>query len=189
MSSNKHSALLFILSLLIPIIVLLGMVSKPVSTMISGDEVVLATIPVDPRDLFYGDYVTLDLEIENVDATLLSSSLQEKIKNNNNIGDSITVYVQLKEGENGIYQASKVSEDKLDGVYIKGYMRPYIYGNNWNEELELNQYVKIEYGIERFYIEEGTGLKLEEQSRKGKVIVSSKIHNGYPILTGIKGVE
>lgn len=180
---------LFWISLFIPVLILTGMLVKPITTITSGDEVVLATIPIDPRDLFYGDYVILDLEIENVDANLLKNSLREQIENDEySYRERIPVYVSLKE-ESGIYQASAISTEKPKGLFIKGDMYAYIDNNDWNEEEEYREFVSIDYGIERFYVEEGTGLELERQAREGKVLVTAKIKDGYAILTDIKGIQ
>lgn len=183
----------FLLSLLIPILVLSSMLIKPVSTMLKGENVTLATVPVDPRDLLYGDYVTLDLEIEEVDVNKLNKELKDYVKEHE-YGKEIPVYVYLYQDEYGIFHVNNVSmkhpvESFSDGLYIKGKMTPYINDNSWNEEAEFKETVTVDYGIDRFYVEEGTGLELENQSRKGQVLVSAKIHSGYPILTGIKGVK
>jgi uncharacterized membrane-anchored protein len=68
-------------------------------------------------------------------------------------------------------------------------MNPYIQDNSWDEEAVFKETVLIDYGIERYYVEEGTGLQLEEQASKGQVLVSVKIHKGYPILTGIESTQ
>ena len=40
----------------------------------SGTEVILATLPVDPRSLFQGDYVVLNYSISRLDATQMEGS-------------------------------------------------------------------------------------------------------------------
>jgi len=179
---------MFWISLLIPLLVLSSMLIKPVNTMVNGKQITLATIPVDPRDLFYGDYVILDLEIEEIDISLLEASMKKKLEQSA-YDQNLTVYVSLKKEDNGIYQAVSVSEDKPDGLFVKGKMSPYIIDNSWDEESVSKQTVSIEYGINRFYVEEGTGLELEDSASKGQVLVSIKIHDGYPILTDIKDVK
>ncbi len=179
----------FIIALLIPVIILFGMLVKPIQTKLIGEEVWLGTIPIDPRDLFRGDYVILDLEIERVHTDLLEPTLYEKIKENYS-GKYLTVFVSLEEGEDGVYQVKQVSDRRPDDLYLKASMDPYIYDNNWRREDSMeNPYVEIDYGIDRFYVEEGTGLELEELARQGKVIVKAKIHNGYSVLTEIKGLN
>ena len=187
-SLKRKPSKMFWISLLIPLLVLSSMLIKPVNTMVNGKQITLATIPVDPRDLFYGDYVILDLEIEEIDISLLEASMKKKLEQSA-YDQNLTVYVSLKKEDNGIYQAVSVSEDKPDGLFVKGKMSPYIIDNSWDEESVSKQTVSIEYGINRFYVEEGTGLELEDSASKGQVLVSIKIHDGYPILTDIKDVK
>ncbi|WP_158638662.1 GDYXXLXY domain-containing protein [Metabacillus litoralis] len=188
MSLKRKPSKMFWISLLIPLLVLSSMLIKPVNTMVNGKQITLATIPVDPRDLFYGDYVILDLEIEEIDISLLEASMKKKLEQSA-YDQNLTVYVSLKKEDNGIYQAISVNEDKPDGLFVKGKMSPYIMDNSWDEESVSKQTVSIEYGINRFYVEEGTGLELEDSASKGQVLVSVKIHDGYPILTDIKDVK
>jgi uncharacterized membrane-anchored protein len=174
---------LFWISLLIPVLVLLGMLVKPLDTIKNGEEITLATVPIDPTDLFYGQYVMLDLEIGRVDISHLDKKLKGKLQDGMFIEPPL-VYVSLEKDQNGIYQAKRVSETIPNRIYIKGKMNPVEERDSDNET-----FVTIDYGIERFYVEEGTGLKLEEQSRRGKVLLKVKVKDGYPILTGIKGIE
>ncbi|MFD1737551.1 GDYXXLXY domain-containing protein [Bacillus salitolerans] len=188
MSKKRVPNKWFWVSLLMPLLVLTSMLYKPVSTMIHGTEITLATIPIDPRDLFYGDYVILDLEIEEIDVSLIDPTIKKKLEGYE-YNRQLSVFVSLARGENGVYRAEYVSEQKPDGIYIKGSMSPYIEDNSWNEGANFKEYVRVEYGIERFYVEEGTGLELEDQAREGQVLVSVKIQNGYPVLTDIIGIE
>jgi uncharacterized membrane-anchored protein len=188
MSEKRKPSKLFWISLVIPLLVLMSMLIKPVSTSLYGEDVILATVPIDPRDLFYGDYVILDLEIKQLDAKLLDPSLKKTLEDGN-VYDNITVYVSLREGVEGVYEADAVSENKPKGLYITGKMSPYIEKNEFGEENSYEEFVYIDYGIERYYVEEGTGLELEEQARLGKVLVSVKIHKGYPVITDLKAIK
>ncbi|MGO4889812.1 GDYXXLXY domain-containing protein [Anaerobacillus sp. MEB173] len=179
----------FFLALIVPVFVLTAMLLKPVQAYMLGDEIRLATVPLDPRDLFYGDYVILDLEIETVPTDLLDQSLLSRIKETNE-WRPFSVYTSLQPGENNVYEVEKVSEAKPDGLFIKGEVYPYIHDERqWNEDSTIEPYVQISYGIDRFYVEEGTGLELEELSRQGRIVVTAKAHNGYVILTDIAEIE
>ena len=48
-------------------VALLALVQQRASILKSGTEVRLRTVPVDPRDLFRGDYVVFSYEIGTVD--------------------------------------------------------------------------------------------------------------------------
>ena len=69
------------------------------SILRSGKEVRLRTVPVDPRDLFRGDYVVLSYAISTVEAADSDSKFER--------GD--TVYVTLVPGPDGFAQAKTAS--------------------------------------------------------------------------------
>jgi uncharacterized membrane-anchored protein len=114
-----------------------------------GDEIRLKTVPVDPRDIFYGDYVTLQYEISTISKELWVESDQPKY------GDK--VYVVL-EKEGAYHKVASVSKTKLElgenEVFLQG---RYLYDMN-----EKDMY--IEYGIERYFVPEGTGKAIENSS-------------------------
>ncbi|MRX73825.1 hypothetical protein GJU40_16910 [Bacillus lacus] len=183
MKKKRLPGRLFLLSLFVPVVVLTSMLIKPVTTMVNGEEVTLATIPIDPRDIFYGDYVDLELEINELNASLLTEKLRKQLTNDSFHRD-LTVYVSLSKDDNGIYKAVNISEEKPSGSFVQGKMLPYFIDSSENE-----QSVRINYGIDRFYVEEGTGLELEEQAREGQVVVTVRIHDGYGLVTSVKEVK
>jgi uncharacterized membrane-anchored protein len=176
---------LFLLSLCIPIIVLLSMTFKPLLAISAGEEIKLQTVPYDPRDLFYGDYVDLQFEVERVELNLLDEDLRKKFNQENNEyirysgkENKINVFITLKENSEGIHQAVKVSKNKPQGkTYIKGVLYPY---SSFDNKLEVN------IPIERYYVEENTGKKLEEQARQGELLATLKVYKGYSILKSVE---
>jgi len=109
-----------------------------------GKEVLLKTVPVDPRDLLRGDYVVLNYEI----------STPPRMQKGNFSSDS-TVYVVLDIDKDNIATVRYVS-DKIprNEFFIKGKVR-----NKWSP--------RVEYGIESYFVKEGTGLELEQKLRSG----------------------
>ena len=61
--NKKYIPLLFAI---IPALVILLFLSSKLYTTATGTEILLKTAPVDPRDLFRGDYVTLSYEINTI---------------------------------------------------------------------------------------------------------------------------
>ncbi len=98
--------------------------------LLTGKTIVLATRPVDPFDLFRGQYIVINYEISSVPA--LPGSKQGN-----------PIYVILKEDENKIwrYQGASLTLPK-DSDFIKGTINS-IYGSN----------MQVEYGIEQFFFE------------------------------------
>jgi uncharacterized membrane-anchored protein len=114
-----------------------------------GKEIRLQTEPIDPRDIFYGDYVILNYEISRVPAMLWRGEGRPEY------GD--VVYVKLRE-DGGVYHASAIYPRKpqtsSEEVVLKGRIN-----YSWDET------IRIIYGLERYYVPEGTGKELEEKSR------------------------
>lgn len=104
----------------------------------TGTEVVLRTVPVDPWDLFRGEYVILRYEIS--EAVRVDS---ERIEFD--YGDD--VYVSLVKDRFGIGGIKSVSKlrPKNGELYIKGVVG----------------YRGVEYGIESYFVEQGRGRDIE----------------------------
>ena len=97
--------------------------------LLTGKTVVLKTQPVDPFDIFRGQYLTISYEISRVN---LSADTKE----------GNTVYVSLKEDDDKIWHADKVSLSKPDsGVFIRGTAK-----QSWRG-------LAVEYGIEQYFFE------------------------------------
>jgi uncharacterized membrane-anchored protein len=97
----------------------------------TGEKVVLRVQPVDPEDLFRGQYVALSYDISGLETDATSGT---------------TVYVPLHR-EGAVWTGSQVLKEKPDaGTFIRG---------------RVGGFPRIRYGIETFYVEEGQGPKYE----------------------------
>ena len=97
--------------------------------LLTGKTVILKTQPIDPFDFFRGQYLTINYKISRVN---LSEGFKE--------GD--TVYLLLKEGDDKVWNADKVSSIKPEsGVFIKGTAK-----QSWRG-------LAVEYGIEQYFFE------------------------------------
>lgn len=103
----------FILLILLQVLLLAGIIGYREYWVATGDRVLLRTVPVDPRDIFRGDYVQLSYDITNLD--LDSLSVKEGFKPNEKI------YVSLVKNEDGTCRASSASKAMPQGVkFIQG---------------------------------------------------------------------
>lgn len=130
-------------------------------TILSGGRSVLLKIePVDPRDPLRGDYVVFQYQISNP----LTYSIQTYDENGKDIeyNEGDTVYVELENVASymdfdlgGIAAIQNVSKRKPDGgIFIKGVVdRVTIY----NDQFQNIREMRIKYGIEQYFIPEGTG--------------------------------
>jgi uncharacterized membrane-anchored protein len=136
--NKKH--LPFIIVILILIVTIGSIIYKQEAILKNGDTFVLATRPVDPRDLFRGEYVILRYEIER------DETVMPLIKNEIN---GTVVYVKLAEGEDGI---ARVSE------YLK--LRPDFSEGGWIRGVITDNAIRFS-NLEQFYVPEGTGKAIE----------------------------
>lgn len=114
-------------------------------TVLTGEEIVLETQPVDPRDLFRGDYATLGYEISRLPAP--SDDWEG--------GDRVYV---LLEKQGTYHQAVSIHHDRPaasgDQVCIEGQVR---WVGPTPEPGSQGSQLNIEYGIESYFIPEGAG--------------------------------
>jgi uncharacterized membrane-anchored protein len=172
---NKRAKQL-IFACAVPVLILLGMCFNPLLTLINGEEVILQTKPVDPSDLFRGDYVTLRYEVEEVPEKLVDKKVLTQLKDGRG---NLVVFVILKE-KNGIHSPVKVTLEKpKSGVFLKGEID--YTGTNMDGE----QVAFIQYSMDKYFVEDNTGNAWENASTKGEILAKVKVYNGYAILTDI----
>lgn len=178
--NNKY----LLAALLVPVLFLLSLTFKPLMTLQFGETVQLQTQPVDPTDLFRGDYIDLfydmnQLEIKESAITGLPAEYTEETLR----GEGIYALLKPSEIEN-VYQVSNYTMNPpKEGLYLKGNIRyAYLKGiSPTNDDLVLN----IDFGIDRYFIEENSGTALESASQAGKVLVTLKVFKGFGVVTDL----
>jgi uncharacterized membrane-anchored protein len=126
-----------------------------------GEVVLLETAPVDPRDFLHGDYVTLSYKISTVPVALL----RDGTTNEPPAGTPIFVRLE-KRGQFHVVESASLTplEAERDHPVLCGQM-----ARSWFWAGGANSSVRVEYGLERFYVHEGTG------NIRGKVTVEAAI--------------
>ena len=111
----------------------------------TGTEVVLQTVPVDPRSLLQGDYAILDYEIADLPRFMEDLPTGE------------TAYVVLSQGPE-VWKAEnyEYSRPTASQVFIKG---------------RVDSRGRLDFGIGTYFVPEGTGLIIE-QAQDVKVMVN-----------------
>ncbi|KKK36780.1 hypothetical protein WQ57_17625 [Mesobacillus campisalis] len=169
-----------LLACLVPIGILVGMTITPLYTLWSGEEVTLRTIPVDPTDLFRGDYVILQYEAEEVPVSIVEKEVRRELEKGHS---AIDVYVPLKQ-EGNFHVPEKVTLEKPESsLYLKGKL-DYI-TTSWNGRLEGKEAAYLTYSLDKYFVEDNTGLELEEASRNGNILAKVKVKNGYAYLVDV----
>ena len=171
---------LFLISLIGPVILLLSMTIKPLITINYGETIRLQTVPVDPSNIFYGDYVDLEFEAENIPINLVESSLRKELEDHTNgySEDDLKVYIRLAySNETDTHQVTNLSKSKpKSGTYLKVILHPSIY----------EEKVRVSIPLEQYYLEDNTGLELEDKASKGQLVATIKVRNGYAILRSVE---
>lgn len=138
----RRTRMFYCLAVSFQLLVLTGLASVKAYTLAYGRTVTLRTVPVDPRDIFRGDYVRLNYEISSVPSKKDFKSGQE-------------VYVVLKQGDK-YWSAERIAEQLpvLDSeqIALKGKIE-------WEHPQDVWH---VRYGIEQMFVEEGTGKNLEQ---------------------------
>jgi uncharacterized membrane-anchored protein len=122
----------------------------------NGREIVLPIRPVDPRDLFKGDFARLAYDISRLDAGLASGLGGSERRDE-------TVYVTL-ERDAGEVEAWKP-------VAVARTLPTALSPNQIAIRGRTNRYASnlINYGLESYYLPEGTGRRIEEMARKSQL--------------------
>lgn len=125
------------------------------SILTQGKTVKLELEPVDPRSLLQGDYVQLGYTISRLGSPDLP------------VGENIRVVLRMQ--ENGLYEYSGYYEQA--GVWNKPYQA------DPNDVIINGRTIggdRVEYGIENYFVPEGTGLELERTAKYSYVKVGRK---------------
>ncbi|WP_113553796.1 GDYXXLXY domain-containing protein [Rhizobiales bacterium] len=159
------------------------MIESRASILRSGRDVLLKTVPVDPRDLLRGDYVILSYDISRLRPELFKGDTPKQ-------SEEAKVYVRLERQLDGFWAATEASFAPLspagDSVVLRSLPFTYYPSSALSS-------VNVEYGIERFYVPEGEGRTLEEARNaealsvnirvdaKGKAQIREIAVNGSPV--------
>ena len=150
----------FILAaVVLQLVVLATMAGEREYILRKGQVIYLRTAPIDPRDLFRGDYVRLNYEISRIasDALTVTGDLKE-------IKKGQRLFVSLQEGPYGLYQFAGARLQKpAKGLYLTGRT------SYPNRVLRPGNQIWLRYGIEAYFVEQGRGRDIEKRrgSRSG----------------------
>lgn len=143
------------------------MVVDRLSLLRSGREIVLKVIPVDPRDLFKGDYVRLGYDISRFDKTKVEGPDLQR-------GERVFVTLEQPD-QTASWTVAKITRTRPSNVAA-----------NQVVLTAKGNYNQLTYGLERYYLPEGTGLAMEDKARKG--VISAIVAVNAKGQSAIKGL-
>jgi uncharacterized membrane-anchored protein len=155
------------------LLILLGMIALRAVPLVTGQTVLVRVMPVDPRDLFRGDYVILSYDFSRTPREGIEG-LSENERASWKKLEGRTVYVPLVPDTNGVhYRAEKVTVVKPSrGPFLKG---------------QMESYGSLKFGIEAFYVQEGAGRAYEKAIRDRKLSAELAVtSSGQAALRGLR---
>ena len=142
----------------------------------NGQEVVLETGFIDPRDLFRGHYVSLQLNVSQIDSTTVT--VAEDI----DFGD--TVYLELQQGD-GVFAVGKSLTRKYPqaptGPVLRGTARARfrLFGGK-------NKSIRVEFPFDRYFAPKLRAQELEKLRRDQKLgVILALDDTGAGAIKGI----
>lgn len=148
----------------------------------NGKLVMLETRPADPRDFLRGDYLVLGYKISDVPTNLFSPPVKSELS------PGTKVFVALAPGTNEFYHvvhASTVAFSPADGEVV-------LIGKSADHWWWAPESVHVVYGIEKYFVAEGTGNpsgKLTVQiavPKSGRAGIKQVFLNGRPYAEAMR---
>ena len=162
-----------ILIITLQTLVLGFMIFKKQMTLSNGIPILLETTPIDPRSLFRGDYVRIEYKISTIALSSVLTDEELKVKK--------YYFITLEKSEK-FWKAVAISSDypslKENQTAIKGFLKR-------RNEYE-NPRLFFKYGIENYFVPEGTGMELERPEGNKKVTMKIMVdHRGDAAIKAI----
>lgn len=153
-------------------LVLLALVEQRARILRGGTEIRLRSVPVDPRDLFRGDYVVLSYPISTVEVDTAGRTRFER-------GDR--VYVSLGRDEQGFAKATGVSRDWPDAsgstpVIAGRVTATSACATNANGDVDCSgqrNRLRVSYGLESYFVPQGQGKAIETTDKARIEVVAA----------------
>ena len=171
----------YILAALLLCGLILAMVFQRATILRSGQEARLEVVPVDPRDLFRGDYVVLDYRIGTVDTPPGAATEFRRGQK---------VFVTLRPDGNNKSQAVAISPEPptvsgadivISGVVASSSVCPLNEAGARDCKLGRRA-VSVRYGLESYFVPQGEGKKIELTPKARLEIVAAIAPSGQAAI-------
>ena len=169
----------YILAALVLCGLILATVVQRAAILRSGQEARLEVVPVDPRDLFRGDYVVLDYRIGTVNAPLDGAFTGGQ-----------QVFVTLRPDANNMSRAVAISAERPavsgDDIVISGFVTSpstCMLSETGVRDCKLgSRAVGVRYGLESYFVPEGEGRKIEQTATGRLEVVAAVAPSGQAAI-------
>ena len=141
------------------IVVLAGVIVMRAMPLLNGETVLLRVVPVDPRDMFRGDYVTLGYDISRPPPGMF----QGGPASSTGLAGQTVYVVLVPEADGRHFKGGEVTTSQpSSGRYIRGTI----------------DRGRIVFGIESYYVQEGSGHEYEAAVRQRRLSAEVAVSPG-----------
>lgn len=193
MANKLHKPVLpgILFILLVQTLLLVAMIASRQMILSSDTVVILQTKPIDPRSLFRGDYVRLNYDINELQLDELSGDRTFKtndtvyvvLQQSGQYWDARAIYLEKNNALNS-YKKQK-NEQK---VLIQGVVQR-VTNRQWDRNDKADTSVtslRVNYGIENYFVPEGEGLKLERPETSDKITLKIALDDdGHAVIKAL----
>jgi uncharacterized membrane-anchored protein len=159
------------------------MVWDRIDLLRTGRPIVLDVAPVDPRDLFRGDYLVLSYPVARLRTDL--------VEGDKTFSPNDRVYVGLRQSEAGAWQAFSIhhARPRLTGEVV--FLRGTVTGVNGPATGDapcagICNIVTLRFGIESYFVPEGEGRRLERLRNDNRMQVAARVTaDGEAAIAGL----
>jgi uncharacterized membrane-anchored protein len=160
---------------------IIAMVMQRASILRDGKEVRLEVVPVDPRDLFRGDFVILDYRIGTVDAPKDAATTFKRGQK---------VFVTLRPDASGKARAVAIAAeppaDSSTDIVITGLVSSSstcpLSETGTRECNGENRAVGVRYGLESYFVPQGEGKGIERTEKARLEVVAAVAPSGQAAI-------
>ena len=160
---------------------ILAMVVQRAGILRNGQEVRLEVVPVDPRDLFRGDYVVLNYRIGTVNLPLAETTPFTRGQQ---------VFVTLRPDANKIARAVGISAERPavtgNDIVISGLVispSTCMLNDGGARDCKLGtRAVGVRYGLESYFVPQGEGKKIEQTAKARLEVVAAVAPSGQAAI-------
>ena len=171
----------YILAALLLCGLILAIVYQRAQILRDGREVRLDVVPVDPRDLFRGDYVVLDYRVSSVDVPKETTSEFRRGQK---------VFVTLRPDESGKAKAVAISPERAAATGTDIVIAGKVLATDTcplnqagiRDCKALNRAVRVAYGLESYFVPQGEGKKIETTEKARLEIVAAVTPSGQSAI-------
>jgi uncharacterized membrane-anchored protein len=170
---KDHERLVLLAAAALQVIFLVAMIGLRVTPLLAGETILVRVVPVDPRDLFRGDYLVLGYDFSRIPPAGIEG-LADSDRQRERQWQGLTVYVSLvPEPDGEHWRAERFSlSQPTSGKYLQG---------------RIAGPGRLDFGIEAYYLQEGQGSKYEEAMRDRRLAAEIAVTaDGHAALRGLR---